>query len=205
MSPPGSPKGEYRSAQHEGTPVNRLTLSFVRAPALRLLVNFAAFQAAWFACVHFAARDDALAACASVLAAVILHFSWSDARRADLRLVAVALVIGFIWDTAMVQSGLIVYAAPGWSAGWAPPWILALWVLFATTLRGPLRWLHGRPLLAALFGGIGGPLSYLAAARFGACVFPDVAVALVVLAQGWAVITPVLVHLASRFDREARA
>jgi hypothetical protein len=185
--------------------VNRLTLGIARAPALRLLVNFAAFQAAWFACVHFAARDDALAACASVLAAVILHFSWSDARRADLRLVAVALVIGFIWDTAMVQSDLIVYAAPGWSAGWAPPWILALWVLFATTLRGPLRWLHGRPLLAALLGGIGGPLSYVAAARLGACVFPDVAVALVVLAQGWAVITPVLVHLASRFDREARA
>jgi 1-acyl-sn-glycerol-3-phosphate acyltransferase len=24
MSPPGRPKGEYRSAQHEGTPVTRL-------------------------------------------------------------------------------------------------------------------------------------------------------------------------------------
>lgn len=183
----------------------RLSLGIVRAPALRLLVNFAAFQAAWFACVHFAARGDALAACASVLAAVLLHFAWSDHRRADLRLVAVALVVGLIWDTAMVQGGLIAYAAPGWSAAWAPPWILALWVLFATTLRGPLRWLHGRPLLAAAFGGIGGPLSYFAAARLGACVFPDVPGALVVLAEGWAVITPVLVQLASRFDREARA
>ena len=25
MSPPGRPKGEYRSAQHEGTPVNQPT------------------------------------------------------------------------------------------------------------------------------------------------------------------------------------
>ncbi|MBK6008387.1 DUF2878 domain-containing protein [Ramlibacter ginsenosidimutans] len=185
--------------------MNRLTLGLVRAPALRLLVNFAAFQAAWFACVHFAARGEALAACASVLAAVVLHFAWSDHRSADLRLVAVALGVGLVWDTAMVQGGLIAYAASGWSAAWAPPWILALWVLFATTLRSPLRWLHGRPLLAAGFGGIGGPLSYLAAARLGACVFPDVQVALVVLAEGWAVLTPVLVQLASRFDHEARA
>lgn len=185
--------------------MNRLTVDLVRAPALRLLVNFAAFQTAWFACVHFAARGEVLAACASVLAAVVLHFAWSEHRAADLCLVAVALAVGVVWDSAMVQGGLIAYAAPGWSAAWAPPWILALWVLFATTLRGPLRWLHGRPLLAAAFGGIGGPLSYLAAARLGACVFPDVPVAMVVLAEGWAVITPVLVQLASRFDRGARA
>ena len=185
--------------------MNRLAVGIVRAPALRLLVNFAAFQGAWFACVHFAARGDTLAACASVGAAVVLHFAWSDHRRADLRLVALALGVGVIWDTAMVQGGLVAYVAPGWSAACAPPWILALWVLFATTLRGPLRWLHGRPLLAAAFGGIGGPLSYLAASRLGACVFPDVPVAMVVLAEGWAVMTPVLVQLASRFEREARA
>ncbi len=78
-------------------------------------------------------------------------------------------------------------------------------MLFATALRGPLRWLQGHPLLAAVFGGVGGPFSYLAASRLGACAFPDAPVALVVLGGGWAVVTPLLVQLASRLDREASA
>ena len=185
--------------------MSRMALVLPRAPALRLLASFAAFQAAWFACVMLAARGETLAATASVLAAVALHFAWSDGRRADLKLAIVALAIGALWDSAMARSELVAYGGPSWSAGWAPPWILALWVLFATTLRGPLRWLHGRRLLAAVFGGVGGPFSYLAASRLGACAFPDAPVALVVLGGGWAVVTPLLVQLASRLDREASA
>ena len=43
MSPPGRPKGEYRSAQHEGAPVGRLALqvlwpAFLMAGVLEMLV-----------------------------------------------------------------------------------------------------------------------------------------------------------------------
>jgi hypothetical protein len=185
--------------------VNLATIALPRAPALRLLASLAAFQAAWFACVLLAARGDPMAAVASVLAAMVLHFAWSDRRRADAWLTVVALAIGVAWDSAMARSGIVHYAAPWPAIVAAPVWILALWALFATTLRQPLRWLHGRPVLAALFGGIGGPLSYAAAARLGACTLPDASLAMVVLGIGWAIATPLLLQLARRLEREVRA
>jgi hypothetical protein len=81
----------------------------------------------------------------------------------------VALVIGLIWDSSMSRLGWIAYAEPGPLPGIAPVWILALWALFAMVLREPLRWLHKRLPLAALLGALGGPLSYAAAERLGAC------------------------------------
>jgi len=35
MSPPGRPKGEYRSAQHEGIPVSRRSAPMANNPAVR--------------------------------------------------------------------------------------------------------------------------------------------------------------------------
>jgi hypothetical protein len=85
-----------------------------------------------------------------------------------------------------------------------PLWILAMWVLFATALRSSLRWLQGRPALAALFGAVGGPLSYAAAARMGACRFEQPVVSALALGVAWAVITPLLVALARRVGGSAR-
>jgi hypothetical protein len=185
--------------------MSMMALAMPRAPALRLLASLAAFQAAWFACVLFAARGEPLAAVASVLAAMVLHCAWSDSRRADAWLVLAALAIGVAWDSALALNGIVHYAAPWPAIGAAPIWILALWALFATTLRQPLRWLHGRPVLAALFGGIGGPLSYAAAARLGACTLPAGNLSMAVLGIGWAIATPLLLHLARRLEREVRA
>ena len=185
------------------SPVNAMTLAS-RGPALRLVATLAAFQASWFACVILAGRGEAAVATLAGLVAVALHFAWSERRGVDARLVGASLAIGFVWDSLLARSGVVDYAAAGPLEGWAPAWILAMWALFAITLREPLRWLHGRPIVAAIFGGIGGPLSYAAAARFGACRFADPTLAMVVLGTGWAVITPALVHLASHLDRGAR-
>jgi hypothetical protein len=172
----------------------------VRARTWRVLLNVAVFQAAWFGCVSLAARGAPAGAVAVVAAAVLLHLALADQRRADVLLVVVALAVGLVWDTLAQRAGWIAYASPGPIAGVAPAWILALWALFATTLREPLRWMHGRPWLAVAFGAVGGPLSYLAAARMGACRFDDPVASLLVLGAGWAVMTPLLVGLARRLD-----
>jgi hypothetical protein len=85
----------------------------------------------------------------------------------------------------------------------APLWILALWALLAPMLREPMRWMHGRPVLAALPGAAGGVLSYAAAQRLGACAFPDPAFSVLVLGAGWALIVPMLLAAAQRLDRAA--
>jgi hypothetical protein len=173
--------------------------------ALRLGAGFVLFQAAWFACVVGAARGQAALGIVAVVAVVAILVAWSTRRAADLWLVVLALALGAVWDSLLIRTGVIEYASPGPLPGWAPAWILALWALFAPMLREPMRWLHGRPLLAAPFGAVGGVLSYVAAQRLGACVFPDPALALLVLGAGWALIVPLLLAAAQRLDRPAVA
>jgi len=170
--------------------------------ALRPLAIFAIYQAAWFACVLGAARGNPLAGVFAVVAALAVLLAWSRRRNADLRLVGLSVAVGAIWDTLFAASGMVVYASPGPLPVFAPPWILAMWALFAPLLREPLRWLHGRPALAAALGGIGGPLSYEAAARLGACSFADTAFALAIIAAEWALVTPLLLSAAQRLDRQ---
>ncbi|HSB22075.1 MAG TPA: DUF2878 domain-containing protein [Burkholderiaceae bacterium] len=174
--------------------------------ALRLGIGFVLFQGAWFACVLGASSGHAgqvALGIAAVVAVVAVLVAWSDDRRAELRLIALALAAGVIWDSLLARAGVVQYASPGPLPGWAPAWILALWVLFAPMLREPLRWLHGRPVLAALFGGVGGALSYAAAERLGACRFPDPTLALAVLGAGWALIVPLLLAAAQWLERAA--
>jgi len=77
---------------------------------------------------------------------------------------------------------------------------VALWMLFATTLNVSLAWLKRSALLAALFGAIGGPLAYYGGAKLGALSFLAPTPALVALALGWGLLTPLLIKLALRFD-----
>lgn len=164
------------------------------------VLSFLAFQGAWFACVMSAARGQPGAGVAAVLLVCAVQLALSPARREDLVLAGTALVLGLFWDTAMLRGGVVEYASPGPVPGWAPVWILALWLLFATLLRGPLQWLHGRWLLSALLGGVGGALSYLGAVRLGAGHIANLWQAMGVLGLGWGVMTPLLIELARRLE-----
>lgn len=178
--------------------------SATAAGLLRALAWFALFQAAWFACVLGAAHGRSGWGVLAVAVVVALTWAASDARGDELRLTALALLMGLAWDTALLQLGLLVYASPGPVPALAPPWILALWALFATLLRGPLAWLQDRPLLAAVLGAAGGPLSYLAAVRLGAGGFADDSRALLALALGWSVMTPTLTEVARHLEQRRR-
>lgn len=163
-----------------------------------VLVNAVGFQAGWFACVLGAAHGRVAIGSAVAAALLALHVAFSDDRRAELRLIAAAVGVGAVWDSTLSAIGWVVYREGEWLAGAAPGWILLLWALFAATLRHSMRWLQGQWLLAALFGAVGGPLSFLAGVRLGAAELPDPQVALVALALGWTVWVPLLVALAAR-------
>jgi hypothetical protein len=162
--------------------------------SLRLL----AVQGAWFCCVLGAARGKPGAGEAVVALVCCVQLALSPARRQELVLACAAAALGLLWDTALLRAGVVEYASPGPVPGWAPGWILALWLLFATLLREPLQWLQGRWLTAALLGGAGGALSYLSAVRLGAGHFRNIQEAMWVLGLGWALMTPMLTELARR-------
>jgi hypothetical protein len=171
-----------------------------RARRLGVVATFVAFELAWLACVLGAAHGWPWTGVALAMIVIALSVALGAKPRVDAALVAAALVIGFIWDSSMAQLGWITYAEPGPLPGIAPVWILALWALLAIVLREPLRWLHSRLPLAALLGALGGPLSYAAAQRLGACRLVEPTAAGLALALGWAVITPLLLVLARRWD-----
>ena len=62
------------------------------------------------------------------------------------------------------------------------------------------RWLRGRPVLASVFGLVGGPTTYLAGEKLGGIVLVNQTAALVALAVGWALIMPVLMWLSENLD-----
>jgi hypothetical protein len=125
------------------------------------------------------------------------HFAWTPDRRSDLRMLAIALAMGVVADSLLAATGVLAFASPWpWTFA-APVWILAMWAGFALTLNHSMAFLHGRWLMAAGFGAIGGPLAYWGAARgFDAVDFSlGLPIALASLAVVWGVAMPALYAL----------
>jgi len=167
---------------------------------MTVILNFIAFQFGWFASVLGAANGMPLLGPAVVAAVVGLHLYLVRRPAAELRLLAAAALMGLFGDSLLLASGWIAYPNGEWLSGLAPYWIITMWLLFATTLNVSMRWMRGRYVIAAVFGAVGGPLSYLAGARLGAMNFVETAPALTALALGWGVAMPLLTWLAERFD-----
>jgi hypothetical protein len=131
------------------------------------------------------------------LPGVGLHLALVGRASSELRLLALVVLLGFLVDSGLAATRLVRFEAPAFGPMLAPPWILALWLLLATTLRHSLGWLRGRYLPAAVLGGVSGPLSYAAGERLGAVQFPPERwPSLGALAAVWALVLPLLLTLA---------
>jgi hypothetical protein len=171
---------------------------------MNMLSNFLLFQAAWFTTVLGAANGMPWMGPVAVLAVVGVHLRQIRRPGMELRLILGAVLLGLVADSLILATGWIAYPNGRWIPGLAPYWIVALWALFATTLNVSMRWMHGRHVLAAVFGAVGGPLSYLAGAKLGAMSFLSPAPAFIALALLWSMAMPLLVRLAVRLDETGR-
>lgn len=162
------------------------------------LLNFALFQAGWFACVLGGAHGMPVAALAAAGTAIGVSLRWSSKdRMRDVRLLMAVTLIGFCMDTLHLVFGVFALIGTPLFPHLCPLWLVALWALFGTTLRGSLTWLAGRYWLAALLGAVAGPLSYLGGAKLGAVTLhANLAFSVTTIAVGWAVVMPLLVWLA---------
>ena len=167
---------------------------------MALLASFALYQLGWFAAVLLAAHSRPWLAAAALVPFLALHLAYCARPARELRLLALAALIGLAWDSAVMATGWQHYAGGQVLAALAPLWVVVLWAQFATLLRGPLRWLRGRPLLAALLGLVGGPLAWAGGARLGAVQLVPPMPALLLQAAGWAALTPCLIWLGARHD-----
>lgn len=167
---------------------------------IRTLFNVLLFQVGWFACVLGGATQRPWVGAVVALIIVGIHLFLAPLAYPEFKLVLIALGIGAIWDSLLVSLNWLQYSSGILFPNTAPYWIVLMWGLFATILNVSLRWLRGHWLLAGLAGAIGGPLAYYGGHRLGALEFGDPNVALIALAVGWAIVTPILMSLSERFD-----
>lgn len=163
----------------------------------RLVLNVVAFQIGWFACVLSAAQGQAWIGVLLVGMLLGLHLFLTTDRMRELRLLLSVGVVGFVVDSVQAACGIFSFGSAGAVSWMSPPWMVALWLNLATTLRFSLRWLTDRAFLAAALGAVTGPLSYYAGARLGAFTFPaDLGVSMTTLAVVWAIVLPGVLWLA---------
>ncbi|MDP1765354.1 MAG: DUF2878 domain-containing protein [Methylotenera sp.] len=164
-----------------------------------LLTNFILFQIAWLACVAGAAKGLPWLGVAVTIVVLGWHLIKAKQATTELILIVVALLIGASFDQALLSMKWVEYQQHGWSTSFVPVWILALWVAFASTLNVSLAWMQGRYVTSVMFGAAGGPLAYLGAENIGAVSLHG-NTSYIALAAGWAVITPLLLHLAKHLN-----
>ena len=153
----------------------------------KLTANALLFNLGWLLCVA-APQGIALAFAAAYLA---LHFTWVSDDRRELGFVMLVAVIGLSSDALGIELGLFQLSSSGF-----PWWLLALWLLFATTLNHCLAWLKGSLLLSAALGAFAGTSSYYAATRLGAAeVSEPLWLTLIFWAVLWGFLLPLFVAL----------
>lgn len=165
------------------------------------LINQGLFQLAWPACVIGAAYGIFWTGLLVVGLLALWQLNRRNRHPLDLRMIGVCLGLGFVLDSAWVQLGLLEYAMAWPASGFAPLWIMLLWVAVALVINHSMAAFKRRLIVLAVAGAVGSPFSYYAGARFGAVEWLAPAWQ-VVLATGasWAVLLPALFWLA----RESR-
>lgn len=127
---------------------------------LNIAVNTVLFKVAWWVCVLGGAWGYPWAGVVMTLPALPLH-AWlvGDWRKETVIILASGLY-GYIFDSALVLAGLVVFAEKAQLLGPSPLWMVMLWLGFGATVRTALRFLFARPFWAVVSGAVVGPLSY---------------------------------------------
>lgn len=165
-----------------------------------LLVNAGVFNAAWFVCVALRMPW----AIAAVAVTVAVHMLWTRPGAGEWKTLAACSSIGIAVDSILTMIGVFSFrdVAGGDVFGEtvAPSWLMALWIVFATTLNVSMKPLATKPKLALLLGAIMGPFSYWVGLKLGAVTFPlGISITMVVLAIIWAILFPLLITTAQHF------
>ncbi|SMF95761.1 Protein of unknown function [Methylomagnum ishizawai] len=162
--------------------------------------NLAFFQAGWTACVLGAVAGHPWSGIFLALLIAVAHIVQAARPGGELRLVATTTLLGALWNSALQDAGLVIFAGDD-SAEWlAPTWTLALAMLSATTLNVALRRLRHQPWLGALLGATAVPLAYLAGGGLGAITLPYPEIAVGILGLGGMALLPLLLRLARHCD-----
>jgi hypothetical protein len=169
---------------------------------IRNIVNIIAFQAGWFAAVLGAGNGMPWLGVIAVPIVLAAHLALSPNRKAEGLLLLLAGAVGFFVDTALVWAGIFTPVRLLFPYPLTTPWMVLLWMNFATAINVSLKKLHGRYALSAVLGSVGGPSAYYSGAKLGATTSIPGTIDLFVLSAAWAAAVPVLFWIAARINKK---
>lgn len=161
-------------------------------------LNALLFQLGWFSSV-LGGNVIAILVTAGIL---LVHSRLLLKSRQEYLLIIAVTSLGMAVDSFWVYSAVLSFPE---SASIIPPWLVCIWVLFATSLCHSLQWLQQRLLLASVLGAIAGPSSYLGgAALAGVIIGEPRLLSIAAIALAWALVMPLVLLLARAVgdDRE---
>ena len=131
--------------------------------------NITVNQIVWFACILGAANEQPFWGIAAMSVYLVLYFRLITDDWVELRLIAIALVFGLIFDSTVIYLGIVEIIDPtAASLGEQPLWLTCLWINFSLLMRHGLNYFVARPRLGGAFGAVGGVLATWSAAKLGA-------------------------------------
>ncbi|MBK8537787.1 MAG: DUF2878 domain-containing protein [Candidatus Competibacteraceae bacterium] len=165
-----------------------------------MFLNFIAFQIGWFACVLGGAHGWPWLGVGVTAAIIALHLYRAARPSTEAVLIVLSGLLGFIADSLLTGMGLLQFPSGQLHRHFAPYWMVAMWMAFATTCNVSLRWLKPRLGLAALLGAVAGPLAYYGGAKLGGVSFAEPLASLIAVAGVWTLAMPLLLIIAARWD-----
>ena len=135
-----------------------------------------------------------------VIIFTLVHLNWVEGWQQALPLLFTAL-IGCLLDQIGYSMGLISFQYHPLWISYIPLWMIALWLAFASTLNVSMRWLQPKPVLAAILGGIFGPLAYLGSAKLEVIHLTAPTYSLAWIALEWAIAMPLLFWIRRQFNQ----
>ncbi|WP_292784749.1 DUF2878 domain-containing protein [Methylophilus sp. UBA6697] len=164
-----------------------------------VVFNFVSFQLWWWACILSAKPGLGWAVLLLMIAACCVHLQWIESWRHALPLLITTL-LGCILDQIAYNLGWLSFEHHHTWPAFIPLWMIALWLAFSMTLNVSMRWLQGRTILAAILGGMFGPLAYLGAQQLKVIDLPSSSWSLLWVTVEWAVAMPLLLWIRRRFN-----
>lgn len=160
---------------------------------MRLIANAIAYQAVWFLGILWA-NPGAMVGCCIIL----ILLGTSKRRDDDLKMIGFLMFLGVLVDGTLQQVGFFTFKSPGLPI---PVWLLVIWMGLAMTIHHSLSWLKDKLLLAAILGGLGGPLAYWAGTRTGAASFNwSLPSSLLLLAIVWSLVFPTIMLFSKKIQ-----
>mgnify|MGYP001033770395 FL=1 len=162
----------------------------ITSQTYRNILNFVMFELGWLACILLP-QAWALAVVGLFL---LLHFVLvSQHKLEELQFIVIGTLAGSVLDGLWLRTGIL--ADTSGAAVVTPPWLIALWAIFMTSLNHSLKWLGRNRLVMFLIVPIAGPFAYWSASALGAVTLPSLLPSLLALAVGWLVLFPALLSL----------